>query len=66
MPRTGSVKCKSGIIDRNEGKGKDYEFNHFLKLFYSNSKNFSEELEIIDKDVIKGRTDYTVFSYSVS
>ena len=51
---------------RNDGKGKDFEYNHFLKLFYSNSKNFEEELEIIDKDVIKGRTDYTVFSYSLS
>lgn len=50
---------------KKTSKQKDYEYQHFLKLFNTNIKNFEEEIDIIDKDVIKGRTDYVVFNYSL-
>ena len=61
----GLPKCIFWTNFRDNGKKKDYEYQHFLKLFYSNSKNFADEIEIIEKDVIKGRTDYNVFNYSL-
>lgn len=43
----------------------DYEYPHFLRLFFRAGSRFDEETEIIDKDVIRGRTDFSVFNYSM-
>lgn len=43
----------------------DYEYQHFLNLFFKAGSKFDDETEIIDKDVIRGRTDFSVFNYSM-
>lgn len=43
----------------------DFEYEHFLNLYFKSGNKFAEETEIIDKDVIRGRTDFSVFNYSM-
>jgi hypothetical protein len=43
----------------------DFEYQHFLSLYFWSGDKFNEETEIIDKDVIRGRTDFSVFNYSM-
>ena len=44
---------------------KDFEYEHFISLYFKSGNKFEEETEIIDKDVIRGRTDFSVFNYSM-
>ena len=44
---------------------KDYEYEHFLNYFHKSGNKFSQEIQIIEKDVIRGRTDFSVFNYSM-
>lgn len=36
-----------------------------MRLFYQNQAHYSESADIIEKDVMLGRTDYKVFNYSL-
>ena len=52
-------------LDSQQQQSRDYEYQHFLNFFHKSGDKFSDEVEIIEKDVIRGRTDFNVFNYSM-
>lgn len=60
-----AAKYVSMALLRSKKSHKNYEYSHFLNYFHKSGHKFHEEVEIIDKDVIRGRTDFSVFNYSM-